>query len=99
MDHFAVVAKVRMRVRWEFNGKGRKEDERRELASERLRNSEHSQRYGRKVEELLSRARVRMEDGACVSEVFETFKRSLIQATEEVVGYKTYRRGKKGTAW
>jgi len=97
-DHFAVVAKVRMRERWEFKGNGRKEGERRELASERLRNSEDSQRYERKVEELLSRARVGMEENACVSEVFETFKRSLVQATE-VVGYKTYRRGKRGTAW
>ncbi len=57
-DHFAVVAKVRMRERWEFEGSGRTEGERRELASEKLRNSEESQRYGRKVEELLSRARV-----------------------------------------
>ncbi len=97
-DHFAVVAKVGMRVRWEFKGKGKK-GERRELASERLRNSEDNQRYGRKVEELLSRAREGMEESACVSEVFETFKRSLIQATEEVVGCKTCRRGKKGTAW
>ncbi len=40
-----------------------------------------------------------MEDNACVSKVFEIFKRSLIQATEEVVGYKTCRRGKTGTAW
>ncbi len=38
-----------MRERWEFNGNGRKEGERRELASERLRNSEDSQRYDRKV--------------------------------------------------
>ncbi len=30
-DHFAVVAKVRMRERWEFKGNGRKESERREL--------------------------------------------------------------------
>ncbi len=77
----------------------KKEGERRELASERLRNSEDSQRYGRKVEELLSRARVGMADNACVSEDFETFKRSLIQATEEIVGYKTCRQGKKETAW
>ncbi len=28
-DHFAVVAKVRMRERWEFKGNGRKEGERR----------------------------------------------------------------------
>ncbi len=40
-----------------------------------------------------------MEDNACVSELFETFKRSLIQATEEVVGYKTCWRGGRGTAW
>ncbi len=46
----------------EFNGNGKTEGERRELASERLHNSEDSQRYGRKVEELLSRARVGMED-------------------------------------
>ncbi len=77
-EHFAVVAKVRMRGRWEFRGIGKKEDKMRELASERLRNSEDGQRYGRKVEELLSRARVGMADNACVSEVFETFKRSLI---------------------
>ncbi len=37
-----------------------------------------------------------MEENTCVSEVFQTFKRSLVQATEEVVGYKTYRRGKRG---
>ncbi len=43
-DHFAVVAKVRMRERWEFKGNERKGRERRELASERLRNSEESQR-------------------------------------------------------
>ncbi len=47
-DHFAVVAKVRMRERWEFKGNGRKEGERRELASEKLRNSEESQRYERR---------------------------------------------------
>ncbi len=91
-----VVAKVRMRERWEVKGNGKKEGERRELASERLCNSEDSQRYGRKVEELLSRA---MEDNVFVSEVFETFKRSFIQATEEAVGYRTCRRGKKGTTW
>ncbi len=98
-DHFAVAAKVRIRDRWEFKGNGRKEGERRELASERLHNSEESQRCERKVEELLSRVRVGMEDNACVSEVFEIFKRSLVQATEEVVGYKKCRRGKKRTAW
>ncbi len=98
-DHFAVVAKVRVRERWEFKGNKKREGERKELASERLHNSENSQRYGRKVEELLSRARVGIEDNACVTEVFETFKRSLIQATEEVVGCKTCRQGKKGTAW
>ncbi len=53
-----------MRERWEFKGNGQKDDERRELASERLRNSEDSQRYERKVEELLSRARVGMEESA-----------------------------------
>ncbi len=63
-NHFAVVAKVRMRERWEFKGNGKKDDERRELASERLHNSEDGQRYGRKVEELLSRARVGMADNA-----------------------------------
>ncbi len=72
-DHFAVVAQVRMRERWEFKGNGKKVGESRELASESLRNSEDSQRYGRKVEELLGRARVGMEDNAYVSEVFETF--------------------------
>ncbi len=36
-DHFAVVAKVRMRERWESKGKGGREGERKDLASERLR--------------------------------------------------------------
>ncbi len=31
-DHFAVVAKVRMKERWEFKGNRRKEGEKRELA-------------------------------------------------------------------
>ncbi len=52
-DHFAVVVKVRMRERLEFKESGQKEGERRELASERLRNSEASQRYERKVEDFL----------------------------------------------
>ncbi len=72
-DHFAVVAKVRIRERWEFKGNGRK-GERRKLASERLRNSEKSQRYERKVEELLSRARVGMEDNAYVNEVLKLLR-------------------------
>ncbi len=46
---------TRERERWEFKGNGRKEGERRELASMRLCNSEESQTYDRKVEELLSR--------------------------------------------
>ncbi len=65
-----------------MKGSGKREGERRELASERPCNSEDSQRYGRKVEELQSRARVGMEDSACVSEVFETFKMSLIQVRQ-----------------
>ncbi len=73
-DHFAVVVKVRMRERWEFNMNGKKVGERRDLASERLRNSEGSQKYGRKVEELLSRASAGMEDNACVSEVFKPLR-------------------------
>ncbi len=40
-----------------------------------------------------------MEENACVSDVSETLKKSLVQATEEVVGYKICGRGKKGTAW
>ncbi len=35
-DHFAVVAKVRMRERWEFKGNGKKEGERRELAIDKI---------------------------------------------------------------
>ncbi len=41
-DHFEVVAKVKMRERWELKGNKKKEGERRELASERLHNSEDS---------------------------------------------------------
>ncbi len=40
-----------------------------------------------------------MEDNTCLSEVFKLLKRPLVQATEEVVGYKTCKRGKKGTEW
>ncbi len=65
LDHFAVVAQVRMRERWGFKG-NKKKGERRELASERLHNSKDSQRYERNLEQLLSRARIGMEDNACV---------------------------------
>ncbi len=34
LNHFAVVAEVRKRERWEFIGNGRKEGERRELVSQ-----------------------------------------------------------------
>ncbi len=37
-----------------------------------------------------------MENNACVSEVFETFKRSLIQATEEVRRVGEERKGLHG---
>ncbi len=51
-----------MRDRWKFNGNGRK-SERKDLASERLCNSEESQRCERKVEELLSRIGVGIRVG------------------------------------
>ncbi len=72
-DHFAIVAKVRMREKWKLKENGRKEGVR-ELASERLRNSKESQRYEREVEEILSRARVGMEDNACVNEVLKLLR-------------------------
>ncbi len=74
-----------------------KKDKKRESASERLHNSEDSQTYGRKVEELLGKAKVEMEDNACVSKVFKNFKE--VQATERVIGYEMCRREKEGTAW
>lgn len=49
--HFTVVAKVRMRGRWEFKGNGSKALKRRELAIERLHVSGYELACRRKVEE------------------------------------------------
>ncbi len=44
--------------------------------------------------------RVRRGQSAGVSEVFEIFRRTVIRAAEEEVGYKVYGKGKKGsTRW
>lgn len=54
--------------------------------------------YRRRVEDLLSEEGVRIEQKDGMSEVFETFKKSMRVTTEEVVGYKVCGRGKVGSA-
>lgn len=46
-----VIAKVRLRQKWLYNGNGEKENKRKELAMERLHNSGHMLIYRRKVKE------------------------------------------------
>lgn len=84
-DHFAVVAKVKMKEKWEFSRR-KIQIRRKELVSMRLCDAGYKQAHGRSVDELLREVRVRIGKSEGISEMFEIF-RTANRAAEEVVGY------------
>lgn len=72
---------------------------RKELANNSLHNDGFKQACWRRVEELLGNERVRRGQSVAVSVVFKIFRKSVIWATEKVVGCKICVRGKKRSAW
>lgn len=81
--HFPLVAKVRMREKrilenWE------KENKRKELPDERLRESDYMDLCWRRVKEILERAGEGTKYGSGASEVFQISMRSKVSAAEEI---------------
>jgi len=96
-DHFAVLAEVRIKVKWVYE-KGSKE-ERKILANERLNEEECKIEYEKRVTEVLNEAieSVRISDVNCV---FEVFRDKVIETVGKVAGYRMVKgRKKKGSAW
>ena len=97
-DHYAVVAKIRVRGRWEFckkcKTKGRKV-----IASERLDRKEIREEYVKRVCEKLGEARMTVDEETSVNVVFNVFKDVMTSVAQEVVGYRVCRDRVKGSAW
>jgi len=74
-DHFAVLAKVRIRFKWEFWGNRRCKKVHKELASEKLCGSEYKETYRWRVNEVLREVRLEIGDESRVNDAFEVFKR------------------------
>ena len=55
--------------------------------------------YERKVCRKLTEARLKVEEGASISEVFRMFKDAVTAKAAEVVGYRTLRIERKGNVW
>ncbi|KAK3895740.1 hypothetical protein Pcinc_000663 [Petrolisthes cinctipes] len=97
-DHFAVFIRMKVRVKWEYCRRDEVENKR-QVASGRLNDSEYREVYGRRVGEVLEDARLSMGEGVGVNDMYEMFKTIVLKTAAEVVGYKSQKRGKKGSAW
>ncbi|KAK3881607.1 hypothetical protein Pcinc_013953 [Petrolisthes cinctipes] len=97
-DHFAVLVRMKVRVKWEYCRRDEGENKR-QVASGRLNDSEYREVYERRVGEVLEDARLSMGEGVGVNDMYEMFKTIVLKTTAEVVGYKSQKRGKKGSAW
>ncbi|KAK3889840.1 hypothetical protein Pcinc_006166 [Petrolisthes cinctipes] len=97
-DHYAVKARIRVRAKWEYGRKNRGGNKR-EVASGRLNDNEYREVYKRRVGEVLEDARLSMGEGVGVNDVYEVFKTIVMGTAAEVMGYKTQKKCKKGSAW
>ncbi|KAK4327054.1 hypothetical protein Pmani_002500 [Petrolisthes manimaculis] len=97
-DHYAVLARIRVRAKWEYGRKDRGGNER-EVANGRLNDVEYGEVYKRRVGEMLEDARLSMGEGVGVNDAYEMFKNIVMKTAAGVVGYKAQKRGKKGSAW
>ena len=97
-DHYAVLAKMRVRGTWEY---GRSSDRRevRVLASGKLERKEVREEYERKVGVRLREASVSVREETSVNEVFSVFKEVVMSVAAEVVGHKVLKGRRGGSAW
>ncbi len=97
-DHYAVVAKIEIRSRWEYRKKCKSKG-RQVIASERLNRKEVIEKFEKKACEKLREARMTVGEETSVNDVFNVLKKSVMTAAQEVVGYRICKSRAKGSAW
>ncbi|KAK3893161.1 hypothetical protein Pcinc_003002 [Petrolisthes cinctipes] len=98
-DHFAVLVRMKVRVKWEYSRRDEGVRNKRVVASGKLDVEEYREEYKRRVGEALGDVRMGIGEGVGVNAVYEMFKMRVLRTAAEVVGYKSQKRGKKGSAW
>ena len=98
-DHYVVLAKIKMKGRWEYGRKNGKGKVSKVLASERMDRKEFKEEYERKICERLTESMLTVEDGASVSEVYLVFKDVVTPIATEAIGNRPLRVHRKGNAW
>ncbi|MCP5003018.1 MAG: hypothetical protein GY941_03575 [Planctomycetes bacterium] len=98
-DHYMVMARMRVRMEWEYGGRSDVMESEKVVASDRLREKGYREEYVRRVSEVLREERLGVGCGSDVNDVFEKFKRLVIGTAVEVVGYRGKRGSKSGNAW
>ncbi len=74
-DHYTVLAKIKVRGRWEYGRSNGKEKVKKVLASEGMDRKEVREEYRRKVCERLREATMAVGEGTSINVVFNVFKR------------------------
>ncbi len=97
-DHYAVVAKIQIRGRWEYSKKCKSKG-RQVIASERLDRKEVREEFEKKVCEKLGEARTTVGEETNVNDVFYVFKEVVMTVAQEVVCYRICKGRTKGSAW
>ena len=97
-DHFAVLLKMKTCDKWEFKKERREENTR--LRLERFREEGVREEYRNRLTEALENERESINEDANVEDTFDRFKAVVLRVTEEVVGTKVVKMGrKKGKPW
>ena len=98
-DHYAVLAKFKIRSKWEYGRSNGREERAKVLASGKMDRKEVREEYMKKVGERLSEARTTLEEEPSVNCVFGVFKEVVLAVAEEVVGYRLQRAGRRENVW
>ncbi len=97
-DHYAVLMKMKVKDKWMF--RKRMNGERKRLRVEKFRDEGIREVYMQRVTEALNAEWENMNGDENAEEVFESYKNVLLKVTENVVGMKVVKLGKKkGNAW
>ena len=97
-DHFAVLLKMKTCDKWEFKKERREENTR--LRLERFREEGVREEFRYRLSEALGNEWESINENANVEDTFKRFKAVMLRITEEVVGTKVVKVGrKKGKHW
>ena len=98
-DHYAVLAKFKLRRKWEYGRSNGKEKGGKVLASGKMDRKEVREEYMKRVGERLREARTTLEEEPSVNCVFDVFKEVVLGVAEEVVGYRVQKGGRRENVW